>query len=159
MTLPPGDGTRGAVTDETKDPGEDLADNPPDGFEQGTRGPFTTHNGPFYFKVTPDGVFHGFRARRRHCNGHGIVHGGLLMTFADGLLAAAVWKETRTRMVTMRMTSDFLAMARPGEWVEGLGQVTMADDGVAFGEARIYVGERTVMTAQALFKLMPAKDG
>ncbi len=129
-------------------------DRPPEGFAPSSRGPFTTHNGPFYQKVLPGALLHGFRARQRHCNGAGIVHGGLLMAFADGLLAAAIWRETRARMVTMRMTSDFLAMARPGEWVEGAGVVDHADADVAYASGHIYVGERSVLRVHGIFKLM-----
>src|SRR5690606_9245932 len=89
--------------------GELLNGNPPEGFVlSSSRGPYTVHNGPFYHKVTPDGFWHGLRVRRRHCNSLGITHGGLLMTFADGLLGTAVFRATKTVALTMRMNSDFL---------------------------------------------------
>ncbi len=131
-------------------------DRPPPGFVVASRGPFSTHNGPFYQKPVQGGVLHGLRARKRHCNGAGIVHGGLLMAFADGLLASAIWHETRSRMVTIRMTSDFLSMARPGDWIEGHARVRMADGDVAFADGVIHVGERPVLTAHALFKVLRA---
>ncbi len=129
-------------------------DRPPPGFAIASRGPFSTHNGPFYQKPSESGLIHGLRARKRHCNGAGIVHGGLLMAFADGLLAAAIWHETRSRMVTIRMTSDFLSMARPGDWIEGHARVRMSDADVAFADGVVHVGGRPVLTAQALFKLL-----
>lgn len=133
----------------------DDEDNPPEGFVfSETRGPFTSHNGPFFHKVTDDGFWHGFRARDHHLNGHGIVHGGLLMSFADGLMGTAVWRDSRTRAVTMRMTSDLLDMVRPGEWVEGTAKVTRAARSVAFVEAEVFCGRRKVMTASGVFKLL-----
>lgn len=133
----------------------DDEDRPPDGFVfNPTRGPFSAHNGPFYDKEEPGCFRRGFRARKRHCNGHGIVHGGLLMAFADSLLAGAAWLETRKRIVTIRMTSDFLSMARPGDWVEGAGGVTRATRSIVFTEAQIQVGDRLVLTASGLFKTM-----
>ncbi len=133
----------------------DETDNPPEGFVfSEARGPFTSHNGPFFHKVTDEGFWHGFRARDHHLNGHGIVHGGLLMSFADGLMGTAVWRKTKTRAVTMRMTSDILAMVRPGEWVEGTARVVRAARSVAFVEAEITTGSRKVLTASGLFKLM-----
>ncbi len=133
----------------------DENDNPPEGFIfSGARGPFMSHNGPFFHKVTEEGFWHGFRARDHHLNGHGIVHGGLLMSFADVLMGTAVWRETKTRAVTMRMTSDILAMVRPGEWVEGTAHVVRAARSVAFVEAEVTSGSRKVLTASGLFKLM-----
>jgi uncharacterized protein (TIGR00369 family) len=137
----------------------DGTENPPEGFAySGVRGPFTTHNGPFFHKVWEEGgekrFAHGFRVRRRHLNGHGIVHGGLLMSFCDGLLGTAVWRASGKTSVTMRLTTDFLAMARPGDWVEGTAHVTRATRTIAFAEAEIRAGSRLVMTGQGVFRLL-----
>lgn len=136
-------------------PDDGIDDAPPAGFVRSTfRGPFSTWNGPFYHRLDADGFAHGFRARPRHCNSHGIVHGGLLTAVLDGLLAAAIWQETQRRMVTIRLTSDFLSMARPGDWVEGAGRVTRAAREIAFAEGRIHVQGRDVLTGSGVFKLM-----
>ena len=133
----------------------DVTDDPPEGFVfSEARGPFTSHNGPFFHKVTDEGFWHGFRAREHHLNGHGIVHGGLLMSFADGLMGTAVWRETKTRAVTMRMTSDLLDMVRPGEWVEGTARVVRSARTVAFVEAEVFAGSRNVLVASGVFKLL-----
>lgn len=130
-------------------------DNPPDGFVLSTgRGPYTSHNGPFFHKVTEGGFVHGVRVKQRHCNSRGITHGGMLMAFADGLLGTAVWRATQTVALTVRMNSDFLSSARPGEWLEGTAQVTRATRSVAFCEAQLYVGPRPVLKASGVFKLM-----
>ncbi len=134
---------------------EAVDDDPPEGFQLSTtRGPFSTNNGPYYHKNAKDTFFHGLRVRKKHCNAHGIMHGGMMMAFADGLLATAVWKETETRTVTVKLNSEFLSMARPGDWVEGTAWVTRATKSVAFAECRVYVGKRTIFLASAIFKLM-----
>ncbi len=127
---------------------------PPPGFvESTTRGPFTTHNGPVYHK--PDeAIVRGFRALQRHCNGFGIVHGGWLMTFTDGVLGGAVYEATRVRSVTLRMNCDFVGMVRAGEWVEGRAEVTRATRSLVFARAALTVGDKTVFTAEGVFKLM-----
>lgn len=130
-------------------------DNPPEGFEPSAgRGPYTSHNGPFFHKVTGEGFVHGVRVKKRHCNSRGITHGGMLMAFADGLLGTAVWRATQTAALTVRMNSDFLSSARPGEWLEGTARVTRATRSVAFCEAELYVGPRPVLKATGVFKLM-----
>lgn len=130
---------------------------PPTGFVPSTsRGPFTTHNGPTFHKIDGDRFWQGFYALPRHCNGHGIVHGGWMSAFADGLLGMAVWRTTQTRAVTLRLNTDFLGMVRPGEWVEGTAKVTRATRSLAFARAEIHVGERQVLAAEGVFKLMSA---
>ncbi len=138
------------------DVSETEDDNPPEDFILSTsRGPYTTHNGPFFHKVTADAFVLGVRVKKRHCNSRGITHGGMLMAFADGLLGTAVWRETQTVALTVRMNSDFLSSARPGEWLEGTARVTRATKSVAFCEAELYVGSRPVLRATGVFKLMP----
>ena len=129
---------------------------PPPGFEESTnRGPFTSHNGPFFHKTLPDGsFFHGFRAVERHCNGMGIVHGGLVTAFADGLMGTAVWRATDIAALTIRLNADFLSIARVGDWVEGTARISRATRSVAFAEAEIYAGTRAVMHATGVFRLM-----
>jgi uncharacterized protein (TIGR00369 family) len=134
---------------------DEQDDNPPEGFTRSTtRGPYTSHNGPFYHLVTETEFRHGVRVKARHCNSRGITHGGMLMAFADGLLGTAVFRETKTVALTIRMNSDFLSSARPGEWLEGTARVTKATKSVAFCEAELFVGNRAVMKATGVFKLM-----
>lgn len=145
-----------SISQKTTQTGDDeFAWDPPDGFQESTtRGPYTSHNGPFFHKTTDDGFWHGVRVQRRHCNSKGITHGGMLMAFADGLLGTAVYLETKTVALTARMNSDFLSSARPGEWLEGTARVTRATSSVAFCEAELYVGTRSVLRATGVFKLM-----
>jgi len=133
----------------------DIPYDPPAGFQQSTtRGPYTTHNGPFFHKTSESDFWHGVRLQKRHCNSQGIVHGGMLMAFADGVLGTAVFRETQTVALTMRMTSDFLSSARMGEWLEGTAWVTRATRSVVFCEGHLYVGSRSVFRASGVFKLM-----
>lgn len=126
----------------------------PEGYKPSRqRGPFTSHNGPLFYKYEGERLWQGFRALERHTNSHGILHGGMLMAFADGVMASAVYLETKARAVTLRMNSDFVAMARPGEWIEGTAEVTRAGREVAFVEGRIVVGDRLIFTATGVFKL------
>lgn len=144
--------TGGEEATDTKD--DVAAARAPDGFTLSvSRGPFTMHNGPYFHKVTEEGFAHGFRATRRHCNSHGIVHGGMLMAFGDGVLATAVHREAKRRAVTIRMTSDFVHMVRVGQWVEGTAWVTRAARSVCFVEGEIKTENQVVLRASGVFKL------
>jgi uncharacterized protein (TIGR00369 family) len=132
-----------------------AGDVPPQGFVRSNeRGPFTTHNGPFYHRIAEVGAEQAFFAEARHCNGIGLIHGGMLSAFLDGLLAAAVALETRAVPVTVHLSVDFLGMGRAGDWVLGAARVTRATKGLAFVEGRASVKGRDLARATAVFKLM-----
>ncbi len=126
----------------------------PEGFKRSDRGPFSSYNGPLYDKQTSDGRVHGFRVLKRHCNGHGILHGGMMMAFMDGVLANAVWEKVGGGILTLRMNSDFVAIGRPNDWVEGRADVTKVAKSVVYVRGKLTVGRRTIMSANAVFKVM-----
>jgi uncharacterized protein (TIGR00369 family) len=135
---------------------EETIPPPPEGFVRAEgRGLFSTRNGP-YFVRPGEGplVEQAFYAAPRHANGVGIVHGGMLSAFMDGVLAGAVWRGTQRRAVTIHLSIDFLHMARPGEWILGEARLTRATREVAFAEGRAYVGGRDVVRVSGVFKLM-----
>ncbi|MEG9861337.1 MAG: PaaI family thioesterase [Parvularculales bacterium] len=136
---------------------DDVApdDNVPEGYRLSTtRGPYTSHNGPFYHKTVGNDFWHGVRILPRHCNSRGIAHGGMLMTFADGLLGTCVWRETGLAGLTMRLTSDFLAPVRRGEWLEGTAWVIHAKPSAVFCKSHLFIDKRVVLTADAVFRPM-----
>jgi len=131
---------------------------PPDGFvPQAGRGAFSNHNGPYFVRPSETGSLQAFHALRRHCNGLGIVHGGMLSAFLDGVLASAVGRQTRAAGVTIHLSIDFLHMARRGDWVYGEAQVTRQTKDVVFAEGRVYVGARDIVRGSGVFKLMRHK--
>jgi acyl-coenzyme A thioesterase PaaI-like protein len=126
---------------------------PPPGFEPHlSAGGYSNHHGPFYQKLDGHDNYRGFYVLERHCNSMGIAHGGLLVSFADGLLGMAVFRVTRKAPITVRLTSDFVASAKLGDWVEGKGTVIKAGADVIFVKANIYVADKTVLIAQGVFK-------
>jgi uncharacterized protein (TIGR00369 family) len=120
------------------------------------RGGFSTLNGPYFHRLDGDREVdeQAFFALPRHANGLGLVHGGMLSAFMDGVLAGAVWRGTGRTAVTIHLSIDFLHMARAGEWVMGEGKLTRATREVAFAEGRAYVGGHDVVRCSGVFKLM-----
>ena len=131
----------------------DDVPSPPDGFVPSARGPYTTHNGPIFHKLREDGTFeHAFFVLARHCNAMGIVHGGMLTTFLDGLLARAVYEGVKAQSVTLHLSVDFLSPARLGQWVLGEATLTRVAKDIAFAEARIHADDRDVLRGSGIFK-------
>jgi uncharacterized protein (TIGR00369 family) len=128
---------------------------PPEGFVASRpRGPFSTHNGPYFERACENGAEQAFFILPRHCNQLGIVHGGMLSAFMDGLLAASVGRAAGAPSVTMHLSLDFLAMARAGEWALGAARVTRLTRDVAFAEGQVQVRGRDLVRGSGVFKLM-----
>lgn len=135
---------------------DDTIPPPPEGYVRSDgRGRFSSHNGPYFHKPgATDLAEQAFFALERHANGLGLVHGGMLSAFMDGVLANAVYLGTRRTGVTIHLSVDFLHMARMGEWVRGEARMTRGTRDVAFVEGRAYVGGQDVVRASGIFKLM-----
>ena len=141
------DATSNPSADETAPP------DPPPGFVRSAgRGSFSNHNGPYFHRE--DGA-QAFFALKRHCNSIGLIHGGMLSAFLDGLLAGAAARGGGGGSpVTIHLSVDFLGMGRAGEWVIGEASLTRAAGDLAFVEGRAHVGGRTLSRATGVFKLM-----
>jgi uncharacterized protein (TIGR00369 family) len=133
----------------------DASLEPPEGFAVMIgRGEFSTRNGPYYVREAEIGVEQAFFASPQHCNGMGIVHGGMLAAFLDGLVAHSVGKTAGQPCVTIQLSINYLSIARKGEWVIGEAHVTRQTKEVAFAEARLHAGGRDVVRATGVLKLM-----
>ena len=131
---------------------------PPAGFVASTsRGPFSSHNGPYFHRVGEEGTEQAFFALPRHCNGFGIVHGGMLSAFLDGLLAGAAARAAGGKPVTMQLSINFLDMGRAGDWVLGDARATKVTRDIAFVEGRARARDRDIARASGVFKLMRAR--
>ena len=117
------------------------------------RGPFTNHNGPFYIKKDTNRWTHGAFILDRHCNAANIAHGGMLMSFADGVLGHTVYSKTKRAGVTIKFNSEFLSAAREGEWLEGYGNVSHVSGDYVYCNTILKVSTRNVLSVTSIFKL------
>ena len=117
------------------------------------RGPFTNHNGPFYIKKDTNIWTHGAFILDRHCNAANIAHGGMLMSFADGVLGHTVYSKTKRAGVTIKFNSEFLSAAREGEWLEGYGNVSHVSGDYVYCNTMLKVSTRNVLSVTSIFKL------
>lgn len=135
---------------------DEVIPDPPPGFVRAQgRGQFSTLNGPYFHRLG-DGetVEQAFYALPRHTNGIGLVHGGMLSAFTDGLLAMAVGRGTGKVAVTIHLSVDFLHMARQGDWVIGEARMSRATKEVAFADGRLHARGVDIVRASGVFKLM-----
>lgn len=154
------------AVEDTPPPAGDLASAPPDGFgpPEGfvpmTRtSPYGRLVGPVYEKTTPAGKVFGFRVSDKHVNLGGVTHGGMLATFADIVLGQFEARDFNKVTVTVRMVTDFLAPARPGDWVEGTAKLTRETRSFFFVDGVLTCRTRNLLTASAIFKLVNRRRG
>lgn len=114
-------------------------------------GPFTEPLGPLF--IRDDGSGFAFRATMRHCNARGVVHGGMLMTFADQALGLTVQRALGSLDVaTVSLNCDLVAGAVPGDLIEGEAEVTRISRSIVFVRGTLRCGERILMNASGLWK-------
>ncbi len=117
--------------------------------------PFEIHVGPVYGAGDTDSRRYAFRIAAHHCNLRGVVHGGMLMTFADLALGQAVWDATdKAPSVTLNMQSQFIAPAHEGDLVEVCPELTRQTRGMVFMRGDFTVKGKIVMTVQSVWKLL-----
>ena len=115
--------------------------------------PFENRAGPFFWAQLEDGRQHFvLEAASRHCNSHGIVHGGLMMTMIDLTLVITAKQGPDEQLVTVSLNSEFIASALEGDLIEAHGELVRRTRSLAFVRGQIRCGERTLLTASAVLK-------
>ena len=97
---------------------------PPEGFRAfniNKIGGFVALNGPIFYKRDPERMICGAWLSERHNNGAHITHGGWMASLMDiSLPACAMYKldPRPSRVVTVNLSLDYMAVGQPGDWVE-----------------------------------------
>lgn len=131
---------------------------PPAGFtEIEDPGPFLAHVGPLYVRTDGDGLVLGLHAADEHANAAGAVHGGLLATLCDTACGRAIRAHADDDIsgaVTISLTTDYLAPAQPGAWVEARTEVEKLGGRLAFADCSVTADGREVVRARAVFSVL-----
>lgn len=98
---------------------------------------------------------YAFQSGPQHENRQGAIHGGMLMFFADHAIGAIAWETGgRRKCVTMQLDTQFLSAAKPGEFVECRGEAVRTARSVIFMRGMLTVGERAVLSATGIWKIV-----
>jgi acyl-coenzyme A thioesterase PaaI-like protein len=81
-----------------------------------------------------DGAWrYGFSTLDDHANVNGVVHGGVLMAFADHGLSMLAWEAAeRMPCTTIQLNTQFLDAVHPGAFLELRGEVVRRTRGLVF---------------------------
>jgi acyl-coenzyme A thioesterase PaaI-like protein len=76
---------------------------------------------------------YGLLTGPEHANPAGVLHGGVLMAFADHGLSFLAWEAAeRAPCTTIQLNTHFLDGVKPGEFIELRGEVTRKTRGLVF---------------------------
>ncbi len=137
-------------------PADDIRLPVPNGFQPfPNQAAFAELCGPTHYSRPPEGGFlNGFQARPLHDNTNRIVHGGVLFSFADDIMGRASSGASRRFTTTVALSVEYLDSAPLDAWIEGTTEISHMDDEFAFIRGRVYHGERTLLTADGVYKLL-----
>lgn len=100
---------------------------------------------------------YGLLTTAEHANPQGVLHGGILMTFADHGLSMFAWEAAkRAPCTTIQLNSHFLAAVQPGDFVELSGEVTRATTGLVFVRGILSVRDRDVAAVDGIWRVLRA---
>lgn len=117
--------------------------------------PFELHFGPVYETGQRGARRFLLPVDERHVNMRGVIHGGMLMTFADFSLGQAVWDATdKAPSVTLNMQTQFLKPARAGDIVEVVPELVRRTKSLVFMRGDFTVAGEAIFAAASIWKLL-----
>ena len=116
--------------------------------------------GPLWHRLDTDGATPRFAmlADRRHVNFQGIVHGGMLMSFADTALGVTVWElASRQPCVTVQFGMQFLEAVHVGDFIEVDVEVLRRSRSIVFVRGTLRCGTKPVGSVDGVWKMLRGK--
>jgi acyl-coenzyme A thioesterase 13 len=127
---------------------------PPQGFAPSRRtSPFLDMVGPLYETAPGPGYRIAIYLDQRHANMGGKGHGGMSAAMLDILLGrlCALSRTPPQLMVTVSLTTDYLAPAPLGAWLVARGRVDRMGSRLAFASGELFAGETMVARGHGVF--------
>lgn len=111
--------------------------------------------GPFWTRKSGDSHLFALKVEPKHHNRRGILHGGMLMIFADRSMGMTCWYANGQQpQATVHLDMHFVDAVQIGEFVEAKCKVVRRTRALVFMSAEFVVGERIVATANGVWKTL-----
>ncbi|WP_419256001.1 PaaI family thioesterase (plasmid) [Caulobacter sp. ErkDOM-YI] len=112
-------------------------------------------------KRDKDGLRLGVRISAAHCNARGSLHGGVIATLADNTmgLACAAAAGSGIGMVTVSLTTDYLAAAQLGQWLEVVGTPSQIGRTLCFATAIVTADGAVIARGSGVFRAISKGTG
>ena len=117
--------------------------------------------GTSWRKWDGDRWIYGLQTRKDHANRNGVIHGGILVAFADHTLGNITdTVADGARHATIQLNTHFLAAVEPGDFLELHAEVTRATGSMAFVRGIVSVGQKDVLAVDGIWRIFrPRKSG
>lgn len=126
-----------------------------EGWKPRELGGFMGAAGPLWTRREAQGWRYGLLVEARHLNPAGAMHGGALVTLFDHVVSTVAWEACgRQACVTLQLDSQFLAAVKVGQFVEAGASVEHRTRGLMFMRGQLSAGGQTVLSGQAILKVM-----
>lgn len=134
----------------------------PHGFEPHFRkSPLTDPWEPLYSHRLPDRIIVGLHVREPHTNSRGMVHGGLIAALADnamgmscGAVMMAEGRSLEAKPVTVSMATDFIGIAKLGQWLAFDTVYVKTGRTLCFAQAFVTADGEVIARADARFRVI-----
>ena len=130
----------------------------PDGYAPYERvSPFTAPWFPLYSRMTEAQVQLATHLREAHCNRRGLIHGGFIAAVADNAMGLSLGRVLQGKgrevkgIVTLNLATDYLGMAKVGQWFETDSRVLKAGRTTGFVECHLLADGAVIARANATF--------
>jgi uncharacterized protein (TIGR00369 family) len=114
--------------------------------------PFEEYAGPFWYRKAETRAQARMLPDKQHLNSGGMVHGGLLMSFADYALATAAGATEAKFALTAAITCQFLNAGRPGVPIEAEAEEIRAGKTLSFVRGLISQEGKTLLACSGTFR-------
>lgn len=129
-----------------------------DGWQPDDDEGFVALVGPIWRRQSGETDRYAFMAEPKHCNRGGVVHGGMLMTFADRAIGRACrYANAHQPQATLQLDTHFVDAVQVGELVEARCRIVRRTRALMFASAELTVGTRVVATANGVWKTLGAR--
>jgi uncharacterized protein (TIGR00369 family) len=117
--------------------------------------PFEIHLGPVFETGETGSRLFFLEVDSRHVNGRGVIHGAMLMSFADLALGQAAWDATgNASVVTVSMQSQFLKTARAGDVISVLPILVRRTRSLLFLRGDFEVAGEVIFIVSSIWKIL-----
>jgi uncharacterized protein (TIGR00369 family) len=116
--------------------------------------------GPMWQRLDASTMRYAFLAEPKHHNRRDVVHGGMIMTFADRALGMTVRGVTgHKHQATIQLDVHFVDAVQIGEFVETQAQIVRQTRSLVFVKADLFVGSRVIASVNGIWKILGEQHG
>lgn len=116
---------------------------------------FIALTGPVFHRGEVGAKAFAFRAEEKHGNLVGIVHGGMLVTFADRALSICVRDALDgAPCVTIEMNAQFVGAAKIGDVIETVPEIVRKTSSLVFVRATLTTAGKPLAAVSGIWKAL-----